>query len=624
MSKNTQHNELSSSTQEIFDNVFTVIPALKDMYTRVQEYNRTHDKPLTIGELFKDTITYSANNNVFPENKNLAFLVGQKVAKVYNDQELGKKYEQQLLNTSSVLNMQVHFSLLRNFDFISRPPDASTQEFIKKNRFHEDGHVKPNEQYNSVILNSEVLWIALCQHFGILPLSTTFGGITGANETSAAYLQYGSHPESSLKIMTGDHFARTMCGTFAPSQPNYYENILKSSKEVKPSDLSTFPYLLTDEHIEQRNNLQDKTSRRYQQTHAYLQELQEHGFNHGVSRVYTKQLNNLYDESPEVRSIEMGDLQSHFLAHLIEDKNTLTHYIYCNKDVYKLFLDTYGGIAMGWEGTPTEDGTIAYDTIYSTRPTISKKPDQGKKCAPAIGFIYNPETQEGHFPEGYSPENLVQGFKDGTILPKTIQLVIANMVEAGIIPIGGVAQINYNKCVVESTKKFFRALKEGIEQNKYPPLPESLSFDNLDKRMQLIEENQTPITLAGFGIIPGERSYDIGHYGPFIEGKKLPKDIHEQIVNMDAQKAIERMILALHEYKLGNKGFNRLVGDQHISLAQRELSAEEKERFITETRCIHPAFTGDTSLHQEAQPSSPKQMAVYEQKTLDNKRSLEL
>ena len=89
---------------------------------------------------------------------------------------------------------------------------------------------------------------------------------------------------------------------------------------------------------------------------------------------------------------------------------------------------------------------------------------------------------------------------------------------------------------------------------------------------------------------------------------------------MDAQKAIERMILALHEYKLGNKGFNRLVGDQHISLAQRELSAEEKERFINETGCIHPAFTGDTSLHQEAQPSSPKQMAVYEQKMLDNTR----
>ena len=57
---------------------------------------------------------------------------------VYGDREIAEKYTEQLLKRSSVLNVQVHFSLLRSFD--------------ASKRLNDDGTVKPNEHYNSIIL----------------------------------------------------------------------------------------------------------------------------------------------------------------------------------------------------------------------------------------------------------------------------------------------------------------------------------------------------------------------------------------------------------------------------------------------------------------------------------------
>ena len=627
MTEETAH-PVGDTTQESWADVrgrtFETVPALEEMYQMAA------DK--TVAELFAPTMQYVVDPAVFPKAPVLIGLIGKTIEDVYGDREIAEKYTEQLLKRSSVLNVQVHFSLLRSFD--------------ASKRLNDDGTVKPNEHYNSIILNSEVLWIALCRHFGLHPLSVTYGGINPCNETSPAFLQYGPKVDDSLNLFSRNHKKDTACLSFNPPKGFFYDTerdgifpydkyvqnlweqhifeestssqdqtkILETMKEIwgavlkgkkgqeDPNRLNgalkgamntaTFPGWVTGVHRAKmvrimNGNFTDLVANipkgcpepKRRSIIQSLKTLEEQGFLKGISRLYADQLNALFGTYKGVRSVEMSGFQYEFMASLLEDKSTLTHYIHTNPDVYKLFLDSYKDIAMGWQAQEQSDGTIAYDTLYRHTPTREKYPEEGYKVSPYTGFVYDPKTGTSNMV--YEASALAEGYRTHQFSPKTIQTVIFDMIEGGMVLIGGVAQINYNKCVVERTKVFFDALEQGIKDGKYPALPEGLTFENLHARIRSMQENQRPLTVAGIATLQGKNPWELGDYGQILAHPEFsvePGDI-STIMAWDAQKAMARSILALHEYKRGSD-FEKRVGDHVITTTKHPLSTEAKRALV--------------------------------------------
>ena len=614
-----------NATQELWENekarTFKMVPALEEMHTVAEGK--------TVADLFEQAMRYVVDPTIFPKAPALVELIGKKIEDVYGE-EIAATYMEQLLKKSSVLNVQVHFSLLRSFD-------------DPKKRLNDDGTVKPNEHYNSIILNSEILWTALCRHFGLLPLSATYGGIDSANETSPAFLQYGPTVAESIRLIPEDH-KNTACLSYNPPKGYFYDEerdgifpqekytkmlwkqgifkedtseedqkkILEIMEELwkvkvkaqeegktipslwKPKIKEALAGMTFPEGITKKNQAQmvgmvsspltDVVSKipadcpQKEEVVKSLKTLEEHGFLRGVSRLYADQLNSLFENYKDVHSVETSEYE--FIASLIEDKSTLTHYIHANPDVYKLFLDSYKDIAMGWQGQEQTDGTIAYDTLYIHTPTREKYPEEGYIVSSHTGFIYDPKTDTSKMV--YDASALAEGYRTHKFSPKTIQTVIFDMIEGGLVLIGGVAQINYNKCVVERTKDFFEALKRGVNEGKYPPLPEGLTFDNLQARLHSMQENQRPLTLAGIAVVRGENPWELGDYGLILKHPEfaLTKADVQKIMDMPAQEAMARTILALDEYKTGEGPFERRVGDRVVRVEQHSLSQDTKRTLL--------------------------------------------
>ena len=113
MTEETAH-PVVDTTQESWADVrgrtFETVPALEEMYQMAA------DK--TVAELFAPTMQYVVDPAVFPKAPVLIGLIGKTIEDVYGDREIADKYTEQLLKRSSVLNVQVHFSLLRTLFMI--------------------------------------------------------------------------------------------------------------------------------------------------------------------------------------------------------------------------------------------------------------------------------------------------------------------------------------------------------------------------------------------------------------------------------------------------------------------------------------------------------------------------
>ncbi len=536
----SQDAEVQKTPDEILSTVFDLVPTLESVYNLHGEQ--------TLEEMFDEILDYKTDEKVFPGFEVFKKSLTQSAAKIYGD-EVAADINRQI-SRSSVLHTQVHLSMMRSFDAAKRL-DA-------------DGKAEADAHYNTLILQSEILWLTMTRNRGLHALAANSGMITLSNETSPAFIQYGPKASEALRLCNNENFHNGLAYTYTLSQ----EQILKARKEIAGI-----------------SNREQKL--------AALKKLEKlakaETFAEGVCQVYAQQLQDLFEAKlPMPCNVEATEVLNNVMIENLADENSLTHYIFVNPEVCKYYHDCFAGIAMGWREKEALDengqpnGIAAYDAFWELKD-IKNNGKPSKKMIPHYQALMF-DKQSGEI-KSMPPAEIIAQIKQQKLAPKYLTHVVFSFLESGILTIGGLAQAPYNTAVKKRCGEFIDGLCNAVTSGKFPPLPQKLSVKNLQQRKAQVLAMPTEIPVAGFAALMADENGKPANYAQFLEGKlHLTDALLSKISTTKVKHAIKAAAPIIFEYKLGAKDYKKLVGDKVITFPQTKLSQSSKQGVASELR----------------------------------------
>ena len=127
-------------------------------------------------------------------------------------------------------------------------------------------------------------------------------------------------------------------------------------------------------------------------------------------------------------NIEYEAIMVGIISQMLRDSKTTLYKIFNDPVLTKKFIRVFSKISTGWSEEQTP-----FDTVYE------------KKGVKRIGQNY-----DGNL----SAEHLAQKLEEGTILPKGLLVFYAFIVEAGLLPLGGMFQTSYCTAIKERAVPF--------------------------------------------------------------------------------------------------------------------------------------------------------------------------
>lgn len=525
--------EEEKTPQEILNTVFDLVPTLESVYNRHGEQS--------LQEMFDEVLAYRTDESIFPGFARFRLLTAAAAAKIHGSQAGRAVYDQ--LGQSSVMHTQVHLSMLRSFD--------------GGKRLDESGRAKPDAHYNTLVLQSEILWAAVNRRRGQHSLAANSGMITLSNETSPAYIQYGAKAAESVRLCNNENYHNGLAYAYALSK----EQLLKARQQIAA---------IADRRQKQRA----------------LQTLETlaaaDNFAEGVCRVYGQQLQELYDAPmPAPYNIEATEVLNQVMIENLKDSDSLTHYIFAHPEVCKYYHDCFAGIAMGWKAKDACDengqpnGIAAYDAFWELKK-LKNNGSASKKMTPCYKALMF-DKQNGAV-KTLPVQEMIDKIEQKELAPKYLTHVAFCFLESGTLTVGGLAQAPYNTAVKKRSTEFIDGLCAKVRSGVFPPLPKKLSPENLMLRKKAIAAMPTEIPVAGLGILRSKDGVNLANYAEFLDGNlQIDENTLQKIGRTKVKDAIMAAAPTIFEYKLGAGDYHKLVGDKALCFPQTILSRASKQ-----------------------------------------------
>jgi hypothetical protein len=145
---------------------------------------------------------------------------------------------------------------------------------------------------------------------------------------------------------------------------------------------------------------------------------------------------------------ESEKIAINFLIELLEDNTSLTHKIFSEKKLYQIFLQKFSDINTGWTA--------------NSGPFLQTE----KNGIPTRFIEYTGEA---------SIEKILPLLKDGFIFPKGVLKFFIFMVEAGLLSIGGMYQIEYCTEIKNRSVQFLDSLGENTCSKNLACMPTEIA-----------------------------------------------------------------------------------------------------------------------------------------------------
>ncbi len=468
---------------EILNDLYSVNPQLKKIA-----------ESTTLGEYFSEALAWRPSVRYFPYNdKFKRILLGY--IKDYYGVAIAQTAADQL-NRHFVVNTASHLSLPRTFD----KPET-------QNEF----------QVTSMDYQSNILFAAMHRMMhDPFAITMSTGRVFPDNNISAKYLQMSDLVRVPRKDCTvGEVFKITTPEWKAtpelfadPIDAKMIKEIEKWIENVRKSLRKKFAKMTPAE--------KSKLALEMQAVMTVTEIFKGNMGNYPkqIAKANSFLINKTLPQTIRQLTLETEVIEWRFLSVVLCDKSSLTYKIFSDDVLRQKFLDTFADIATGWKkGEPPVD--------------VLQKDENGH-------IRVSSEKYEGSL----TPEAIVFNMKANRIMPKNILQLWVNMVEGGMLQVGGMMQSNYSTEFRNRAVAFLQEINEPERAASVAKVPTHIAI--MGPVWGIKEEDGSMI------------SYQSALNGAEYDGKAL-----DRIVNVSGRDALLAGSLGLYDLLMHSTGSSK-------------------------------------------------------------------
>ncbi len=481
---------------------------LNDLYS-VNPHLRKIAESTTLGTYLREALDWNPSSRDFPyKEKFKAILLGY--IKDYYGAETAQTVASQL-ERRFVVNTASHLSLPRTFD----RPDA-------QNDF----------KVTSMDYQSNILFAAMhrmVQDKFAITMAT--GRVFPDNNLSAKYLQMSDLMRVPRKDFTvGEAFKITTPEWKAtpelfanPIDAHMVQDIDKWINSIRQAMRKQFAGMTAAEKDKLRLEMQGVMA---------VNEIFKENMGHypkQIAKANSYLVNKTLPDDVQQLTLETEEIEWHFLTTVLCDESSLTYKILSDEKLRTKFLDTFADIATGWKkGEPPVD--------------VLQKDDKGH-------IRVSPEKYDGLL----TPEAIVFNMKAKKIMPKNILQTWVNMVEGGMLQVGGMMQSNYSSEFKNRAVAFLREINQAE---------------------RAVAVSRVPTHIAVMGPVWGIQKNDgsMISYQSALNGARYTPNTLDRIMNVSGRDALLAGSLGLYDLLMHSTG------------RDKKLTQDEK-RYIIDILC---------------------------------------